>query len=111
LSVEGFDVTPANKLMQFALGISSDTKQRATELKPDLEKLEARKMEIEERLRLADLAYQRIATFKQILGTDLCCPRCWLLSEKKFLLKPIASSGSERLFACETCQHQFDLSE
>ena len=61
--------------------MTMDAKDEAAALQRHPAELETRKLEMEARLSTAKFALQRLSSFVSVRGTELQCPRCWILNE------------------------------
>ena len=77
-----FDLTMshAEQLLEIATELAMDAKDEAAALQRHLAGLETRKLEMEPRLSTAKFALQRLSSFVSVRGTELQCPRCWILN-------------------------------
>ena len=79
------------QLLKIAHQFADQVHTRARSLEPELQKLDARKLEIEEELHAANLSQQRLASFVPEIGRDLQCPHCWLQDETQSSLRPLSA--------------------
>ena len=77
--------------------------RQADVLRNDLKKIEARKTDIETQLTVANLCYERIATFEPEIGGNLQCPRCWIYNNIRATMRTIPSLGQEDILKCDNC--------
>ena len=97
----------ADQLIEIATELAMDAKDNLGDLQRKLSAIETAKVEIEARLHTANRALERLSSFVSIRGSDLQCPRCWIINEVVASLRP-ANSGREN-FRCESCKSDFNL--
>jgi hypothetical protein len=72
-----------DQVMQIAAEIVDELQTRARALQPELEKIKARKREIETISHAANLSLKRLSSFQPEIDGNLQCPRCWVHHMKR----------------------------
>ena len=100
----------ADQLIEIATELAMDAKDNLGDLQRKLSAIETAKVEIETRLDTANRALERLSSFVSMQGSDLQCPRCWIINEVTASLRPAndGNSGHEN-FRCESCKSDFNL--
>ena len=96
-------MTTATQLSQMSLQIANEILERALQLKPELQKIKLRQVQIEAQLESAQLCHQRARNFRALIDGNLQCPGCWIRSETERALTPIGSETKDDFFRCGTC--------
>ena len=104
------NMSHAEQLLEIATELAMDAKDEAAALQRHLAELETRKLEMEARLSTAKFALQRLSSFVSVRGTELQCPRCWILNEAAASLRSIDGTTREQAsFRCIVCKSEFGL--
>ena len=100
----------ADQLIEIATELAMDAKDNLGDLQRKLSAIETAKVEIETRLDIANHALERLSSFVSMQGSDLQCPRCWIINEVTASLRP-ANDGihGHDNFRCESCKSDFNL--
>jgi hypothetical protein len=69
----------ADHIIEIATELAMDAKDNVADLQHKLAAIETAKVEIEARLHIANHALERLSGFVSIRGSDLQCPRCWII--------------------------------
>jgi hypothetical protein len=93
-------MTITSTISRLARDIAEDLASQTDAIRRALQQVEVRKAEIEQDLRRATAAYDRLERFAPKRRDDLQCPRCWIGSETSSPLT-ISEDGS---VVCVTCK-------
>jgi hypothetical protein len=96
-----------SELQARATQIVDDAMARARGLEKELLALEARKLVIEEQLRTAQNALQRLDSFRIRIGAEFQCPSCWINHGAWSSLTPLTGTSREDFFRCRVCRFEF----
>jgi len=86
----------ADQLIEIATELAVDAKDNLADLQRKLSAIETAKVEIEARLHTANHALERLSSFVSIRGSDLQCPRCWIINGVIASLRPANDGNSGR---------------
>ena len=76
----------------------------------ELEELNARKLELENRLTVARLAMERKDSFVPSSGLETYCPRCWILNAERARVSRIPSDKRHiDLLRCDKCSYVYEI--
>ena len=89
--------------------IVDELQTRARALQPELEKIEARKREIETISHAANLSLKRLSSFQPEIDGNFQCPRCWVHHEARTSMLPVPGTDTEDFFKCHVCHFKFSL--
>lgn len=99
-----------SQLAQIAIQISNGFRHRKRSLEKERTNLKLSLDQIEADLEAADLAIDRIHSFRPNMGGDLRCPQCWIRQGVETALTPVAShTGDWDDFTCRVCHFETSL--
>jgi len=97
------------EFMAIAHDIAGQLDGRDSALQRELADVENLKAEIEAERNLLRGVAERLNTYQAKVGIDYFCPRCWIEDADESRMRPIASTGREDSFRCESCSWDVTL--
>ncbi len=95
--------TPELQIIELAREIAEYQEARSSVIKDELREIEGQKATKEAELNSAKLAFNRSLSFQARIGSDLQCPKCWIVYERRSVMSAVPGTDSEDLFRCHTC--------
>jgi len=102
-------MSTVREIKAVATELASHLKTRYASLQRELAQIEAQRAAIEQQLKTAGLAAQRLHRFQPQIGEDFQCPRCWIERERRSILTPVSTGRAQRedFFRCGDCGFEF----
>jgi hypothetical protein len=90
-------------LRQLATDHAQRAQEKSCSLQRALLEIEELKRKLEEKLDMARLARNRLASFRLEIAGEFQCPECWIESGRKSRV----ISDRDDMFRCDTDEHDF----
>lgn len=96
-------------LFEEAQRIADGFKAQKSYLEDEKARLEQELADVERRLMRADLASERLATFREHIDGRLQCPCCWIEHEMTTDLVAVPGNDREDKFRCRVCTCEISI--
>jgi hypothetical protein len=83
--------------------------QQAIAVQQEIDDLKKQIDERQKKIDAAKFADERVETFREKLGGEFRCPRCWIDDMAMEVLKPIPSKTRDDYFSCDKCGASFKV--
>lgn len=93
----------AAALREEAESLVSRAEYRASQLKTELEQIEARRDAIKTERSTINDAAKRLLSFQPRIGAEYQCPRCWIDAGKQSPLSNVPGTATHNILRCDAC--------
>ena len=96
-------------LVGAAKDLARELESQHKTLDSQLSKAKREVSELEAKVKATRLATERALNFDPLVGAEYQCPRCWIIGERRSMLRRVGGHGFADTLDCDVCHRQYPV--